>query len=86
MEKYDNSFALFVADKKTDKYPDFTGTGLINGVEVRVAAWNKVSAGGKKYLSGRIEFPKQEEKKVEPEVEPDVEPQVSSDLDDEIPF
>ena len=82
MEKYDNSFALFVADKKTDKYPDFTGTGLINGVEVRVAAWNKVSAGGKKYLSGRIEFPKQEEKKVEP----DVEPQASSDLDDEIPF
>lgn len=82
MEKYDNSFALFVADKKTDKYPDFTGTGLINGVEVRVAAWNKVAASGKKYLSGRIEFPKQEDKKVETEVEP----QVSSDLDDEIPF
>lgn len=47
MEKYDNSGALFVNDKKqTDKHPDRTGSATIDGTEYWVSGWLKKGAKG----------------------------------------
>jgi hypothetical protein len=45
MSKYqqkDGDIAVFVSKvKKSEKAPDYTGTAMINGVEMRVALWQK---------------------------------------------
>lgn len=82
-EMKDNSFTLFANDKKgNDKAPDFKGKGLVSGVEVRVAVWQRKSASGIEYMAGSIEEV----------VKPDLpEKPAESDkevvkVDDEIPF
>jgi hypothetical protein len=50
----DNTFTLFVNDRKTkDTQPDFTGKGLFDGVPVYVSAWKKKTAKGT-FLSGSV--------------------------------
>jgi len=76
----DNTFTLFANDKKgNDKAPDFKGKGMVDGKEVQIAVWNKVSASGTNYMSGQISEPfKKEEKQSEESIE-DI-------TADEIPF
>ena len=50
-EQKDMTGTLFVNDKKeSPQHPDFTGTVLINGVSLRLAAWKNIAKSGKKYL------------------------------------
>ncbi len=54
MSEYDdtNRGALFKADKKSDKHPDYTGPFMqADGTEGFMSAWLRTSAGGKKYMS-----------------------------------
>lgn len=52
METRDNSGVLFRNDKQgVDKRPDYTGTCIINGVEMRISAWVKTSQKGNSFLS-----------------------------------
>lgn len=47
-----NSGAFFLNDKKqNEKQPDFTGTANINGKEMRVSIWQRISQGGRQYWS-----------------------------------
>ena len=47
MEKYDNSGAIFVNDRKEkDSHPDRTGTATIDGTEYYVSGWLKKGAKG----------------------------------------
>jgi len=61
---------LFKNDKKTSaNQPDMTGTAMVNGKEMRVAAWSK-EANGKKFLSlklSEVEKPKDETPSTPPE-------------------
>ena len=49
-EKKDNEGALFKAEKKTDKHPDYTGSAVINGVHYWVSGWITESKKGAKYM------------------------------------
>ena len=43
-EKYDNSGALFINDRKEkDNQPDYTGNIVIDGEKKRLAGWKKTS-------------------------------------------
>lgn len=52
MERKDNTFVLFKKDKKTEKQPDYSGSGKINGVDVELAVWSRISEKGTEYFSG----------------------------------
>lgn len=41
-------------DKTADNQPDMTGTIMLNGREMRIAVWNRVSKNDKPYLSGQV--------------------------------
>jgi len=62
-ERKPNTAALFKEeDKQNPKGPDYTGMGLIEGKELRLAAWiNEAQTSGKKYLSITFEEPRQKE-------------------------
>ncbi len=79
MERKNNTAALFKEEeKKNEKGPDYTGMGLIEGKELRLAAWiNEAKNSGKKYLS--IAFS-------EPMVQEAKQAKASVDDDDDIPF
>ena len=51
--EYDNNNtgALFKADKKSDRHPDYNGSCEINGVEMWMSAWIKTSNKGQKFMS-----------------------------------
>jgi uncharacterized protein (DUF736 family) len=80
-EQKDNSGALFRNERKEkDTQPDYTGNGMVNGAEVRIAAWIKQGAKGK-FMSLKFDEPRERQ-----------EPtrggggETAPDLDDEIPF
>lgn len=76
-EQKNNTFSLFENDKKgNDRRPDYSGKGLIDGEEMKIAIWKKVSKSGIPYLSGTVE----KTEKTEPE------PEVAKETTDEIPF
>jgi len=78
MERKNNTAALFKEEeKKNEKGPDYTGMGLIEGKELRLAAWINEAKSGKKYLS--IAFS-------EPMVQEAKQAKASVDDDDDIPF
>lgn len=81
-EQKDNTFTLFNNDKKgNEKAPDFKGKGLVSGVEVRIAVWQRKSASGIEYMAGSIE------EVVKPDLpEKPAEPDKEVVVDDEIPF
>jgi hypothetical protein len=48
-EHKENSGSLFKNERKTtDKHPDYTGSGLIEGVDMWISAWVKPAKEGKK--------------------------------------
>lgn len=83
-ELKNNSFSLFLNDKKgNEKRPDFSGRGMVSGVEVKVAVWKRTSQSGVEYWSGSIEEVAQPDM---PQAEPEkAEPQPEA-VGDEIPF
>ena len=47
-----NSGALFKAEKKSEKHPDYKGSCLVGGEVIYIAAWiNTPQGGGDKYMS-----------------------------------
>lgn len=77
--KYDNSGALFRNTEKDPNNPrdrDYGGSITVNGVELWISGWVKVSSKGLKYLSLAVK-PKQ--------APPDERP-LAEAMDDEIPF
>jgi uncharacterized protein (DUF736 family) len=52
-----NSFSLFANDKGDNpKRPDYKGDIILeDGTKMRLSAWVRESANGKKYLSGKME-------------------------------
>lgn len=83
-----NTFSLFENDKKgNDKRPDWSGKGLIDGKEVKIAVWKRTSQSGIEYLSGSVEEAvKQETPQPEPQPEPEKAAPQPEGLDDTIPF
>lgn len=83
-EQKDNTFSLFENDKKgNDKRPDWSGKGMVSGVQVKIAVWKRTSQSGIEYLSGTIEEVPQ------PDIpQPEKEPEPAKDLldDQQIPF
>lgn len=47
-QQNDNSGALFKAEKKTDKHPEYTGSAIIHGQQYWISAWIKKSRDGTK--------------------------------------
>ena len=81
-EQRDNSGSLFKNDKKeSEKHPDYTGNGMIDGKEYRLSAWIKIGKNGK-FMSLAFTL-KDEVKKADP---------ISSgrlphdDMNDDVPF
>lgn len=71
--------ALFKNDRKeNDKQPDYTGSIMVNGKDMRLAAWVNESKSGKKYFA--IKMSEFQEKKEDGKKWDDRE------LNDEIPF
>lgn len=51
----EGDISLFKNTKKTeDKHPDYTGKCMVNGKEMRVAAWIKKGESGLAFFSGKI--------------------------------
>ena len=81
-ETKNNTFSVFDNDKKgNEKRPDYSGRGMVSGVEVKIAVWKRTSQNGKEYLSGTIE------EVVKPDM-PEPEKPVHKEqlVGDEIPF
>lgn len=77
-----NTFSVFDNDKKgNEKRPDYSGRGMVSGVEVKIAVWKRTSQNGKEYLSGTIE------EVVKPDMPEPEKPQPKEQpVGDEIPF
>lgn len=60
-ELKDGQFTLHKQDpakKKKENSPDFFGSAMVNGVELRLSGWGKISKeSGKFYISGYISPP-----------------------------
>jgi len=77
-----NSGVLFVKkERKSDKQPNFEGRINVNGTDYDLVAWTRVTKTGDKFLSLKVEEPKQAAKPVKKE-----EPLAVSDIPDELPF
>lgn len=50
-EQKNNSGSIFSNNKKAENHPDFKGKCKVNGVEMEVALWKKVSAKGTEWMS-----------------------------------
>lgn len=51
--------SLFKNEKQNDRQPDYKGTILIGGVTYEVAAWERTSQRGSKYLSLQASMPRE---------------------------
>jgi uncharacterized protein (DUF736 family) len=92
-EQRDNSGSLFKNDRKEkENQPDYTGTGMYGGQEIRISAWLKTSKAGKKFLSLSIQPKVEDHQNERPAVRKssaDIGRDMGSaprDMDDEIPF
>jgi len=66
-EPKDNTITLWVNDKReSEKSPNMTGKGLVNGKEVRAAAWKNTSQKGSNYLSIKLSDPQDNAKRFTP--------------------
>ena len=85
MSNYDNNNtgALFKADKKSDRHPDYNGSCEVDGVEMWMSAWIKTSKGGKKFMS--LAFNPKEPQAFKPPQQ-DRAPANDFDADDKVPF
>lgn len=82
-EQRDNSGSLFKNDRKEkETHPDYKGQAMVNGVEMWMSAWLKVSNNGSKFMSFSFQ-PKDQQaapKKVAAPAAP------ADDFLDDIPF
>lgn len=63
MPQYDDELrgALFKNDKKgNEKAPDYKGSMQVKGVKYDLAAWLQTSQRGQKYMSLKLELPRQQ--------------------------
>ncbi len=59
-EQRDNSGSLFRNDRKeTENHPDYTGKCMVNGEEMRMAAWLKEAKNGTKWMSFSFSEPRE---------------------------
>jgi uncharacterized protein (DUF736 family) len=79
--------------KKSEKAPDWRGTVKINGVDMELAAWDKLSRNGDHFLSVQIserrqktEVSKQTVAEINERVQQGRAGNFADDLDDSIPF
>lgn len=82
----DMSGSLFrVDEKKSDKHPDFTGKGKVNGELLYISGWLKESKSGKKYLSLAFSEPRSGSQEPAPAAKPAA-PKSFADMKDDVPF
>lgn len=88
MSNYDNNNtgALFKADKKSERHPDYTGSAEINGVEYYVSSWIKQSKAGKNFMSMSFTPKEQQQRQSQPTHVNKIVDKVVNDLDDDLPF
>jgi uncharacterized protein (DUF736 family) len=87
-EQKDNSGSLFQnKEKRSENFPDYSGSVRIEGADWWISGWRKTSKDGKPYLSlsvkrkdGTADRPAQEFKAAVKQSFPDAQ------LDDEVPF
>lgn len=80
----DNSGSLFrVLEKASDRHPDFTGKGKVNGQLLYVSGWLKESKSGKKYLSLAFSEPRE---RAEAKPEAPKPPKSFADMKEDVPF
>ena len=85
MTEYNNDMrgVLFRQDRKaSEKAPDYTGNIEVNGHEYELSGWLRESKAGKKFLSLKVQEPRQREQKPAPRYTAPVE----EGFDDELPF
>ena len=84
METRNNSGAIFKNEnKKSENQPDYKGKVNVNGKEMEIALWIKISAKGLKFLSASFSEPFV---KGEPQNQKN-EPQYKAlDINDDLPF
>lgn len=59
-EMKDNTFSLFKNEKKQkENSPDYTGDIMVNGHKMRLSAWINETKGGKKYMKGTLQEPRE---------------------------
>lgn len=73
-----NTGVLFKNESDNEKAPSYKGKINVNGQELEIAAWVRQSKAGKKFLSLKVQEPRQ---KPEPKKE-----QSFEDLPDDLPF
>lgn len=81
-EQRDNSGSLFKNDRKEkETHPDYKGQAMVNGVEVWMSAWLKVSSNGSKFMS--FSFQPKDQK---PSSQAAPAPKADPDFDEDMPF
>jgi uncharacterized protein (DUF736 family) len=84
-EQRDNSGSLFKNDRKEkENQPDYTGTGMCGGEEIRISAWLKTAKSGKKFLSMSFQPKVEDHQNEKPKRQ--VGGMSDAAMDDEIPF
>lgn len=73
-----NTGVLFKNESDNEKAPNYKGKINVNGQELEIAAWVRQSKAGKKFLSLKVQEPRQ---KQEPKKE-----QSFEDMPDDLPF
>ena len=73
-----NTGVLFKNKSDNEKAPNYKGKINVNGQELEIAAWVRQSKAGKKFLSLKVQEPRQ---KQEPKKE-----QSFEDMPDDLPF
>lgn len=59
MTQNENTGVLFSNQKKSDKQPDYRGKLNVNGKEFEIAGWLKDTKNGDKFLSLKIQEPRE---------------------------
>lgn len=75
MSEYDNnnSGVLFKNEKEEgSKQPDYKGTAEVNGKQLEIAAWIRVSKTGKKFMSLKFQEPRQKKDAPKPDDDLDI--------------
>jgi uncharacterized protein (DUF736 family) len=73
-DQKDNAVSLFKNEERaSEKHPHYSGKGLVDGKEWRVAMWKNTSKSGKVYLSLKFEEPRERV-------------QATSTMEDDVPF
>jgi uncharacterized protein (DUF736 family) len=57
MNNKENTGAIFKNDKKAENQPDWKGKINVNGKDLEIALWQRVSQNGVNYLSAKVSEP-----------------------------